>query len=65
MVRISEFHELDDDSMECLNLDDYNSDDNDEYLSDNMESTPTAITEVKTNIKQDPPLSPPFVMVIV
>jgi hypothetical protein len=27
MVRISEFHESDDDSMERLNLDDYNSDD--------------------------------------
>ena len=65
MVRISEFHELDDDSMECLNLDDYNSDDNDEYLSDNMESTPMVITEVKASIKQDPPLAPPHVMVTV
>ena len=65
MVCISELHESDDDSMEHLNFDDYNSDDYDEYLSDNMESTPTAITEVKTNIKQDPPLSPPYVMVIV
>jgi len=65
MVRISEFHELDDDSMECLNLDDYNSDDNDEYLSDNMESTLMAITEVKNGIKQDPLLAPPSVTVTV
>jgi hypothetical protein len=28
-----------------------------------MESTPTAITEVKTTIKQDLPLAPPSVMV--
>jgi len=65
MVRISEFHELDDDSMECLNLDDYNSDDNDEYLSNNMESTLMAITEVKNGIKQDPLLAPPSVTVTV
>ena len=51
MVRISELHEPDDDSMERLNFDDYNSDDHDEYLSDNMETTPTAITEV--NIGRD------------
>ena len=40
MVRISEVHDLEDDSTERLNLDDYNSDDFDEYLSDNMETTP-------------------------
>jgi hypothetical protein len=33
--------------MERLNLDDYNSNDYDEYLSGNMETTPTAITESK------------------
>ena len=65
MVRISELHESDDDSMERLNFDDYNSDDYDEYLSDNIETTPTAITEVKTIIKQDPPLAPPAVTVTV
>ena len=65
MVRISELHESDDDSMERLNLDDYNSDDYDEYLSDNMEATPTAITEVKTIIEQDPPLALPAVVVTV
>ena len=65
MVRISELHELDDDSMEHLNFDDYNSDNYDEYLSDNMETTHTAITEVKTTIKQDPPLAPPSVAVTV
>ena len=40
MVRISEVHEPEDDSTGRLNLDDYNSDDFDEYLSDNMETTP-------------------------
>ena len=47
MVRISELHELDNDSMERLNLDDYNSDDYDKYLSDNMETTPPIVTEVE------------------
>jgi len=65
MVRISELHESDDNSMECINLDDYNSNEYDEYLSNNMETTPTAITEVKTIIKQDPPLAPPAVTVTV
>jgi len=50
--------------MERLNLDEYNSDDYDEYLSDNMEDTPIAIAEVKTTIKQDPPLAPPAMTVI-
>ena len=45
MVRIFELHESEDDSMERLNLDDYNSDDYDEYLSHNMETTPTTVTE--------------------
>ena len=35
MVRIAE--EPEGDPTECLNLDDYNSDDFDEYLSDSME----------------------------
>ena len=51
--------------MERLNLDNYNSDDYDEYLSDNMETTPMAITEVKTTIKKDPPLAPPAMTVTV
>ena len=54
MVRISELLESDDDSMERLNLDDYNFDDNDEYLSNNMETTPSVVTEVKATIKKDP-----------
>ena len=37
MVRIAE--EPEGDPTERLNLDDYNSDDFDEYLSDNMETT--------------------------
>ena len=40
MVRISEVHEPEDDSTERLNIDDYNSDDFDEYLSDNMKQLP-------------------------
>ena len=51
--------------MERLNLDDYNSNDYDEYLSDNMEATPPPVTEVKTTIKQDPPAAPPTVTVTV
>ena len=65
MVCISELHESDDDPMERVNLDDYNSDDYDEYLSDNMEATPSPVTEVKTTIKQDPPAAPPIVKVTV
>ena len=65
MVRISELHESDDDSMERVNLDDYNSNDYDEYLSDNMETTPPAVTEVKATIKQDLPAAPPAVTVTV
>ena len=57
MVWISDFHESDDDSVKCLNLD--------YYLSDNMEMSPKAHTEVKTSIKQDPPLAPPTVTVTV
>jgi hypothetical protein len=65
MVRISEVRDPEDDSMERLNLDNYNYDDYDEYLSDNIESTPLATIEVKTTIKQDPPLAPPHVMVTI
>ena len=52
------------DPMEHLNLDDYNSDDFDKYLSDNMETTPT-ISEAQATIKQDPPAPPPVVTVTV
>ena len=65
MVRISEFHESDDDSMEWLNLDNYNFDDYDEYLSENMETSPMVIMKIKISIKLDPPLAPPTVMVTV
>ena len=65
MVRISELHESDDDSMERVNLDDYNSNDYDEYLSDNMETTPPVVTEVKATVQQDPPVAPPAITVIV
>ena len=58
MVQISEVHEPEDDSTECLNLDDYNSNDFDEYLSDNMETTPT-ITEAQAANKEDLPAPPP------
>ena len=65
MVRISEVHEPEDDPMERLNLDDYNSDDFDEYLSDNMETTPTKVTETQPAAKQDSPAPPPAVTVTV
>ena len=45
MVHISEVQEPEDESTERLNLDDYNSDDFDEYLSDKMETTPPTVTE--------------------
>ena len=64
MVRISEVPEPEGDSTECLKLDDYNSDDFDEYLSDNMETTPPTTTEPQATTKQDPP-APPEVTVTV
>ena len=63
MVCISEVHEPEDDSTERLNLDDYNSDDFDEYLSDNMEPTSPAITEAQAATKQDLPTPTPAVTV--
>ena len=63
MVRISEVQEPKDDSTERLNLDDYNSDDFDEYLSDNMETTPPTVIEAQAATKQDPPIPPPAVTV--
>ena len=65
MVRISELDESEGDSMERLNLDDFNSEDYDEYLSDNMETTPPTVAEVEVVIKQDPPAPPPAVTVTV
>ena len=41
-----------------LNLDDYNSDDFNEYLSDSMETTPT-ITEAQVTTMEDLPAPPP------
>ena len=63
MVRISE--EPEGDPTECLNLDDYNYDDFDEYLSDNMETTPPTITELQAITKEDLPTPPPAVTVTV
>ena len=65
MVHISKVHEPKDDSTERLNLDDYNSDDFDEYLSDNMETTPPAITEPRATTKRDLPAPPLAVTVTV
>ena len=65
IVCISEVPKPKGDSTERLNLDDYNSDDFDEYLSDNMETTPPTITETQATIKQDPPAPPPVVTVTV
>jgi len=65
MVRISKVHEPEDDPTERINLDDYNYDDFDKYLSDNMDTTPPTITEVKATTKQDPPPPPLAVTVTV
>ena len=59
MVHISEVREPEDDPTERLNLDDYNSDDFDQYISDNMETTLPTITEAQATTKQDPPAPPP------
>ena len=56
MVRIAE--EPEGDPTERLNLDDYNSDDFDEYLSDNMETTPPTITEAQATTNKDSPAPP-------
>ena len=63
MVRISEVLKPEGDPTERLNLDDYNSDDFDEYLSDNMETTPPTITEAQATTKEELPLPPPAVTV--
>ena len=63
MVRISE--EPEGDPTNRVNLDDYNSDDFDEYLSDNMQTTPPTITEPQATTKQDSPAPPPVVTVTV
>ena len=65
MVRISEVSEPEGDSTERLNLDDYNSDDFDEYLSDNMETAPPTITEPQATTKKNLPAPPPAVTVTI
>ena len=57
MVRISE--EPEGDPTERLNLDDYNSNDFDEYLSDNMETTLPTTTEAQAITNEDLPVPPP------
>ena len=63
MVRISE--EPEGDPTERINLDDYNSNYFDEYLSDKMETTPLAITKVQATTKEDSLAPPPVVTVTV
>ena len=63
MVRISE--EPEGDPTERLNLDDYYSDNFDEYLFDNMETTPPTIIEPQATTKKDSPAPPPVVTVTV
>ena len=57
MVHISE--EPEGDSTERLNLDDYNSEDFDEYLSDNMETTSPTIIGAQAITKEDLSTPPP------
>ena len=56
MVRIAE--EPKGYPTECLILDDYNSDDFNKYLSDNMETTTPTITEAQVTTKEDLPAPP-------
>ena len=65
MVRIAE--EPEGDPTERLNVDDYNSDDFNEYLSDNMETTPPTVIEAQVTTKEDltAPPPPPAVTVTV
>ena len=64
MVRIAE--EPEGDPTERLNLDDYNSDDFDEYLSNNMETTLPTIIEAQATTKEDLPAPlPPAVTITV
>ena len=65
VVCISEVQEPEGESTEHLNLDNYNSDDFDEYLSDNMETAPPTITEAQATTKQDLLVPPPAVTVTV
>ena len=57
MVRIAE--EPEGDPTERLNLDGYNFDNFDKYLSDNMETTPPTITEAQVATKEKLPAPPP------
>ena len=57
MVRITE--EPEGNPTERLSLNDYNSDDFDEYLSDNMETTPPTITEAQVITEENLPAPPP------
>ena len=63
MVHIAE--EPEGDPTERLNLNDYNSDDFDENLSNNLETTPPTITEPQATTKEDPPTPPPGVTVTI
>ena len=65
MVHIFEVQEPEGDPTEHLNLDDYNSDNFDEYLSDTMETNPPTIAEAQATTKLDPPAPPPVVTVTV
>ena len=64
MVRLLEIED-DDDSIERVNLDDYNSDDYKEYLSDEDMLNDPATAQMKTPDYRNPPPPPLAVMVIV
>ena len=55
LVHISEIQEVDDDSLDRVNLDDFHFDDFDENLFDNMDTGPVIMTKIKTTINHDPP----------
>ena len=65
MMRILELSDSEDDLLERVNLGDYNSDEFDEYLTDDMDTSPIVMTDIKTTISYDPPPAPPNVTVTV
>ena len=64
MVHLMEI-DNEDDSIERVNLDDYDSDDFREYLSDDNMQTTTTMVEVTTNFIYEPSHPPPSVTVTV
>ena len=65
MVRIAELSDSEDDLLERVSLGDYNSEEFNEYLSDDVNTSLVVTTEIKTTINRDPPPAPPSITVTV